>query len=115
VIENATSTNGFTDSAALALLLTTESLLFAALSVSVTLAQPVAGGRPPFLARGRLGIVIALVLTVVAVGGLSAWLDVFSDPWPDGFRDIAVAVGLGAGIVGQALFAWVIVIFVRKD
>lgn len=105
---------GLSASDALPLLLTTESLLFAALGVSVALTAPAPGGRAPFVATGRLAGCIAFTLTLVAVGGAAAWLTVFTSPDAHGWGPWLRAGGIAAGIVLQPLFAWLIFFGVRR-
>lgn len=100
---------GWVPKDALTVLLTTESLLFAAFGISITLAQETDEGRHPFVAKGRLAIVIALIITCVATGAATAWWDVFSPKWPTTWREEVQAGGIGAGIIGQPMLAWFIV------
>lgn len=104
----------FDSADALSLLLTTEALLLAALTISVVLTEPSPSGRNPLVARGWLAIAVALAITAVATGAGAAWVDLFTHPWPveltGGIEAVAVAVGIG----GQPLFAWWIALGVAR-
>jgi hypothetical protein len=100
-------TAGLTHGQTLTTLLTVESLIFAALSVGITVTTPVTGGRSPYLATGRLARRIALTLSAVAFAAGLAWWQVFTEPYsPRGFFRWAEAAGVAVAIVAQPYFAW---------
>jgi hypothetical protein len=93
---------------ALGTLLTTESLLFAALSVSVALAADTEWGRRLPTSPFVFACSVVALLTLVACGAGAAWSSDYVSPGPDGLAQWAQAVALAAGIVGQPIFAlWV--------
>jgi hypothetical protein len=102
------SHGGLASDDALPLLLTTESLLFAAFGVSVALTTPVEGGRPPLIASGMLAALISIIIWVVALGAASAWISVYIDPSPCGFSQAIQGLCLAGGIVLQPVIASVI-------
>ncbi|HEV7564609.1 MAG TPA: hypothetical protein VGO31_01460 [Microbacteriaceae bacterium] len=105
----------FSAAQALTLLLTTESLLFAALNVSVALATPVVGGRN---IRPRsifhLAAAVALALGVVAAAAGLAWWQIFASPWPDSWFMRGEAVGIAVGILAEVGIAVAITKAVRR-
>lgn len=95
---------------ALTLLLTVETLLLAALAVSVALAAPSEHGGPPAVRGPRLARSITAVIVLVAVGATSAWLDLYtgSGHSPDGVRAWTIAIGLAAGVVASPILSiWI--------
>ncbi len=96
----------FTDANALSALLTVESLLFATLGVAVSFSQP--GQRVPNLPvkPQTLGLLACGFLSVVAFGAFMAWWNIFTNPWPCGFRSMVISCAIGIAIVGQPIFAW---------
>jgi hypothetical protein len=104
----------FTDANALASLLTVESLLFAALSVAVTLSNP--GSRPRDLRVQpvTLGYLAVGFLGLVAFGAFMAWWSIFATDWPCSFRGSVIAGTLALAILGQPLFAWLIASGLRR-
>jgi hypothetical protein len=109
----AVSEHGLSADDSLPILLTTESLLFAALGVSVALTTPVEGGRPEFIATGKLAALIAPIIWVIAFGAGAAWLSVYTSPGPCGFSESIQALCLAIGIVAQPAVASVIAWNVR--
>lgn len=93
---------------ALVLLVTIETLLFAALGIVLTLNET--RGRVPDLPlRPRqLGFAATGVVTAVALGALVAWANLFTSPWPHNFTRGAEAAATLVGIVVQPLASWVI-------
>jgi hypothetical protein len=87
----------------LPMLLTTESLLFAAFGIGVSLAAPTEFGRSRFFTKGYL-----------AVGAGAAWVEVFGHPWPEGLLAWLQAGALAAGIVFQPLLTLLIAFFLRR-
>lgn len=104
---------GLASADALPLLLTTESLLFAAFGVSVALTTPIEGGRPPIVASGKLAALITLVIWIIGLGATSAWLGVYTDPAPCGFSKVIQGLCLAGGIISQPVIATVIAWNVR--
>src|SRR3954454_17299579 len=100
---------GFTLTNALASLLTTESLLFAALGLAANLSTP--GGRrirrlpvsAHLLGRGAVGAFI-----VIAAGAAAAWLQIFLSDFPSRPADVVIAVSLIVAIVIQPVLAVVL-------
>jgi len=89
-------------------LITVESLLFAALAVSVALAGEFKTGQRKIVRGPRLAWAITATIVAVSFGAMMAWLELFSEPCPSGFRDSAVAVMFAAGIVVQPILAaWI--------
>ena len=98
----------------LPMLLTTESLLFAAFGIGVSLAAPTEFGRSRFFTKGYLAWLVGLGLTAVAVGAGAAWVEVFGHPWPEGLLAWLQAGALAAGIVFQPLLTLLIAFFLRR-
>lgn len=87
-------------------LLTTESLLFAALSVSVALSGETKSGRMLVSDPFKFGCAVALVITAVAIGAVFAWWGAFAGGWPDNVtRGVGTSVLL-VPIVLEPIFAW---------
>lgn len=98
--------SGLSHTQTLTVLLTVESLIFAALSVGITVTTPVAGGRSPYLAKGKLARNIAVVLTLVAGAAASAWWQVYFDPKaPHGFFAWVQTLGVAVAVIAQPYFA----------
>jgi len=96
----------FTAAQSLTLLVTMESLLFAALNVGLVLAAPVAGGRN--ISRSgayRLAKFAVAGLAVVATAAVMAWWQVFVDHWPESDLRKLQAVGALVGICIQPLIS----------
>lgn len=103
----------FTSSDSLTLLLTAESLLFAAFGIVVLIVRIAPGGTNvepniAWIIAGVLGVVIA----AVAAGALLAWWQVFVDAWPSGGMARIEAGAAAAGICVQpfvvAALVWAI-------
>jgi sterol desaturase/sphingolipid hydroxylase (fatty acid hydroxylase superfamily) len=105
--------NVFTDANALATLLTVEGLLFAAVSVALSLSNPGSRVRDTPIAPKTLGYLAATFLSLVAFGALMAWWTIFAVDWPCGFRNSVIALTIGIAIVGQPAFAWAIALGLR--
>jgi len=87
-------------------LLTTESLLFAALSVSVALSGETKSGRMLVTDPFKFGCAVAAVITAVAIGAVFAWWGAFAGGWPDNVtRGVGTSVLL-VPIVLEPIFAW---------
>jgi hypothetical protein len=93
---------------ALGTLLTVESLLFAALSVAVSLSAPTSAIRNLRIEPRALGSIASTFLSVVALGAFLCWTGIFLDDWPSNWRGSLIAFITAAAIVGQPIFAWVI-------
>ena len=102
----ATSSQVLGPTDALTLLLTVESLLIAALAIGVSLATPRSGGSPPFIARGTLALIIAVVITLVGIGAAAAWIVAYIEPGPQGIAEWLEGLALAAGILGGVVFSW---------
>lgn len=98
--------HGFTATNALTTLLTTESLLFAALGLAANLSS-VGGPRIRKLpVSGEvLGGAAVLVLSLVAVGAVTAWSKIFLREFTNEWDDIVIAAALLLAIVAQPLLA----------
>lgn len=97
---------GFTFTSALGSLLTTETLLFAALGLAANLSAP--GGRRVrrLPVRGELiGGVAVGALVVVALGAAAAWSEIFLSDLPSELSEILIAVALIVAIVVQPVLA----------
>jgi hypothetical protein len=106
--ERMAPTDQFTTAQSLTLLLTTESLLFAAFNVGLALGTPVAGGRNISRASAfRLALFAVLALTAVALGALLAWWQVFVDHWPGSFLREVEAAAAVAGITVQPIVSFI--------
>ncbi len=96
---------GLPPRAALTTLLSTESLIFAAFAITVTLALPSEGGRSTFFTRGWFGGVVILILAVIATSAFHALVATLQPAPPHGWNAWARAVGVGVGICAQPLVA----------
>jgi hypothetical protein len=85
-----------------------ESLLFAALSVAVSLSAPTAAIRNLKIEPRTLGSIAAAFLSIVALGAFLCWTGIFIDDWPCTWRGALVALIIAGAIIGQPIFAWVI-------
>jgi len=104
----------FTFANALATLLTTESLLFAALALAANLSTP--GGRRirdlP-VSGEALGAASVAVLALVAVGAVTAWGNIFLSPFPGRLDEIVICVSLLVAIVAQPVLATLLALGLR--
>jgi hypothetical protein len=109
------ASTSFNSGQSLDLLLTTESLLFAALSLTVVLAPPVVGGRN-LSQRGVyfLAASICTVLSLVAVSAAVAWWQTFVHHTGDLGMRLIEAAGIGVGIAAEVGIA-VAVTWAIKD
>lgn len=97
---------GFTYTNALAALLTTEGLLFAALGLAANVSIP--GGRRirRLPVRGQiLGGIAVGALVIVAIGAAAAWLKLFVCDFPTELPGILIALALIVAIVVQPVLA----------
>ncbi len=100
---------GNTGTGLLPILLTTEGLLFAALSISVGLAARSTFGPRTVLPPAALAYVAAVVLATVAAAAVLAWTDLFGgDCWPGGWNLRLESLALLFAIVVQPLIALLI-------
>jgi hypothetical protein len=90
----------FTYANALATLLTTESLLFAAFTLAVNLSAPTQRARRWLVPAPVLVGIAVLALIVVAFGGATAWFEMFV---VGGFTRIFAERVIAAAIVGAIL------------
>jgi hypothetical protein len=103
----------FAPSDALLASLTVETLLFAVLTVSLTLVG--AGDRyvPKFIVKGHLTLAVALAITAVALAAGASWWEIFqSSSWPDGLRPMLEEWGLAVGVIVQpalGLIVWFVI------
>jgi hypothetical protein len=96
---------GLPPRAALTTLLTTESLIFAAFAITVSLALPSERGRSSFFTQGWFGWIVVGILTVIATAGLHALYATLQPAPPHGWNAWVRAVGLMVGIAAQPLLA----------
>lgn len=96
-------------------LLTVESLLFAALSVGVALAETTEFGRPLPTSAAFYAGSIAFVITLLAAGAGAAWFGAYTAPGPSGVQEIVAASAIAVGILAEVVFAWWIVLAVRDS
>jgi hypothetical protein len=90
-------------------LVTVEGLIFAALSISATLAGGGALGAKTLGPPPTLAVISAILLVLVATAAAFAWFDLFAGPAWSGSSDRAVeTIGLLLAIVAQPVIAWVI-------
>jgi hypothetical protein len=107
-IPAAASTEALSNSDALLGLITTESLLFAALAVSVALAGEFKTGQRKLVRGPKLAWAITATIVAVSFGAMMALLELFASHCPHGFRDSAIAVTFAIGIVMQPVLAgWI--------
>ncbi len=99
---------GLPPRASLTTLLSTESLIFAAFSISATLALPTPSGRSKFFAQGRFAYLVVVALFVIAVAASFALYATLQPAPPHGANSWVRTVGLGVGIVVQPLAAFAI-------
>jgi hypothetical protein len=105
----ATTPDTFTKGNMLSALLTTEGLLFAALSISVSLSGSSTFGPKTIIPPTALAFVAAGILSVVAIAAGFAWVDLFAgDKWPAGSDARVEALALLFAIVAQPVIALVI-------
>jgi len=105
---------GFTSVNALTALLSTESLLFAALNVALGLTSPVEGGRPLLIGPRKLAFAAFWLLAGVAAGAALAWCDLFLGDWPSDPLALVPIFCLLGGILAQPVFALVIALGIKK-
>lgn len=102
-------------SSALTTTLTTESLLFAVFSFTLSFG---ASSLPSVVVTDvarRLSIAIAFVLTVLGVGAMTAWVEVFVSSGTHGFGAWAPAVAIAVGALAQPVLAWIFVRYITAD
>jgi hypothetical protein len=96
---------GLPPRAALTTLLSTESLIFAAFAITVTLALPSESGRSSFFTRGWFGGIVVLILAVIATAAFCALVATLDPTPPNGTNEWVRAVGVAVGICAQPLLA----------
>jgi hypothetical protein len=98
--------SAFTKASLLSTLLTTEGLLFAALSVSISLSGASLFGSRTVVPPAALACTAAAVLVAVATAAVLAWTDLFLGAhWPGGWNARLEAAALLFAIVGQPVIA----------
>jgi hypothetical protein len=104
----------FSQANALTALMTAESLLFAVFAVTLSIgAGPTAKQADMRFVR-RLAVAAAAVLTLLGIGGLISWCDLFVAEWPGRLAEWAPLVALAVGIVAQPVFAWAIAYYMTR-
>lgn len=90
-------------------LLSTESLLFAVFSVSLGFGSNAAAYKVTAKTARRVATGAAIVLTLLALGAMTAWVAVFVTPCTThGFLGWAPALMIALGAVAQPVFGWVL-------
>jgi hypothetical protein len=107
------ATTQFTLDNAFPALLTTQSLLFAAVSAVVALSGPTPLGRRLAAHPVVLGAGLALMLTVVALGTGSAWWEIYGPNFPSAWPGRFEAIGLFVGFAVQPVVAFLIAVSLR--
>jgi hypothetical protein len=98
----------FTVANSLAALLSTESLLFAALNVGIAFGQRTSRGTSRRLSGRGLALIAAGLIAVVAVGAAAAWWRIFGAPWRHDFSTGLQALCLLVAIVAEPVVAFLI-------
>jgi hypothetical protein len=107
----AASTNGVPKLSLLSVLLTTEGLLFAALTIGVTLAASSTFGPKTLVSPATLAFIAAGVLMIVGTAAILAWADLFwGKGWPAGANGRVEAIALLFAIAVQPLFALLVAV-----
>jgi hypothetical protein len=107
----AASASGLTRLGVLALLLTTEGLLFAALTVGVSLSASSMFGPPTVVPPAALAFIAAGLIALVGAAAVLAWSDLFlGSGWPSGWNGPLEALALLFAIVAQPLVALLIAV-----
>jgi len=102
----ATGAGQFTTANLLTALLTTESLVFAAISVSVSVGGKEAFGLRPFPPAAVLVVLAALTISFVGFGAALSWVDLFAGHrWPSGTDAQVGVIALLLAILVQPVFA----------
>lgn len=90
------------------MLLSTESLIFAAFSISATLALPTPSGRSLFFAKGWFAyLIVALLFAIAIAAGFALYATMQPDP-PRGVNAWARVTGIALGIGAQPFAAWAV-------
>ena len=106
MMESAELTQGFTEVNALATLLTTEGLLFAALGLAANLSSVGDRRLRRLPVPGKvLGGAAIVVLAVVALGAVVAWGRIFLCDFPGSVDGAIIAAALLIAIVAQPVLA----------
>lgn len=112
----ATSAVGITEPQILAALLTIEGLLFAALSISVSLTAGSTFGRRTPISPRWLAVSAVLVLVVVAAGATLSWSQLFCGAnWPHSLWGQLEALALLVAICAPPLLAVLITVGVWES
>lgn len=105
------STTGIAKPGLLMLLLSTEGLLFAALTVSVSLAASSTFGPRTVVAPEALAFIATGILAIVGAAAALAWTDLFvGSNWPSGWNSRFETIALLFAIVAQPLVALLIAV-----
>jgi hypothetical protein len=111
----AASPTGLTKLGLLALLLTTEGLLFAALTVGVSLSASSTFGPRTVIPPAALAFIAAGLLALVGTAAVLAWTDLFlGNNWPAAWNGRLEAIGLLLAIVAQPLIALLVALGVWR-
>ena len=97
----------FTVANALSILLTTEGLLFAALSLAASLSAPDSrrGSRLKPTTAARLGKAAVALLSLVAFGAFVAWFEIIQNNSPGSFLECLVMFCILGAILAQPVLA----------
>jgi hypothetical protein len=107
----AASPSGLTKLGLLSLLLTTEGLLFAALTVGVSLSARAKFAPPTVVPAPVLAFIAAGVIATVGAAAVLAWTDLFlGGHWPLGWNGRLEAIALLVAIAAQPLIALLIAV-----
>jgi hypothetical protein len=98
----------------LTVLLTTESLIFAAFSVAATLALPTEAGRSRFFAQGRFAYLIVIALFAIAAAAMFALYATVQPELPNGVNAWVRVFGVAVGIAIQPFAAWTVASAAKK-
>lgn len=111
----ASSADEFTSVNALSTLLTLEGFLFGVLNVAIAVTATSALPNRLMSSPRRFAHAAAALVTLVAVGALIAWWDLFiGGDWPKGVGDWAPVVVIGLAIVAQPVLTWAVARGVAK-
>ncbi|HYP56031.1 MAG TPA: hypothetical protein VEQ41_07000 [Solirubrobacterales bacterium] len=104
-----------TSGEALTIVLTVQSLLFAALSIAAVLGEETEYGRALPTDAFSLAMAIALVVSFLGLGAVAAWWDAFITPVPKNIGAWITAVSIPVATVAESAFAWWIALAQRDS
>jgi hypothetical protein len=104
--EVAEQVSALSPSDALVVLLTVETLLFAAFAVGAALGATTEFGRPLPTSMAAFGVAVSIVVTLVAAGALAAWSDAYIHHGIHNPYQAVEAAAILVGIVAEVVFAW---------